>query len=235
MYFSSRNVLTKKLLVWLINNVDEFVVLSDGWKSYIKEISGREAHSINNYVDVSPTTDERIKGNILFLGAFINRKGIYDLLEACASLSSSYHLHLCGAGENGNVSKLVNELGISQNVTFHGWVDNKQKMKLLCSSSVMVLPSYNEGLPMTLIESMGCNIPVIITPVGAIPEVIVEGYTGYLVQPGNVKQIASKLDYVLSEQGASATVTNNARSLYEDKFTSEVIFPKWLEIYKIYA
>lgn len=233
-YFSSRNELTKKLIIWLIRNVDEFVVLSDGWKSYLQEISGREVLSINNYVDVNPVVTERIKGDILFLGAFIHRKGIYDLLNACADLSDSYHLHLCGAGENEKVNALVKKLGISENVTFHGWVGSSQKMKLLSSCSVMILPTYNEGLPMTLIESMGCHIPVITTPVGAIPEVVVEGKTGYLVEPGKIEQITSKLEYILSMPNDLSVVTNNAHNFYKNMFTSDVILPKWREIYDRY-
>lgn len=234
-YFSSRNGLTKKLILWLITNVDEFVVLSDGWKSYLKEISGREVLSINNYVDVEPVSTKRKRGDILFLGAFIHRKGIYDLLNACAALTTPYHLHLCGAGENEKVKALVNKLNISEKVTFHGWVDASQKVKLLSSCSVMILPTYNEGLPMTLIESMGCHIPVITTPVGAIPEVIKDGENGYLVEPGNVGQITWKLEYVLSIPDELNIVTNNAHNFYKSMFTSSVILPKWQEVYERYV
>lgn len=235
LYYSSRSNVTKRLIVWLIRNVDEFVVLSESWKEYIEEISGRTVTSINNYVDIRRNVIPREKGQILFLGAFIQRKGIYDLIEACSQLDVPYHLHLCGSGENEIVEKLVNDLDLAENVTFHGWVDTATKTHLLSKCSVMILPSYNEGLPMTLIESLGCKIPVITTPVGAIPEVIVDGKTGYLVEPGSVCQIANKLNYVLSSPKELESIIDSGYILYKDNFTSDVILPKWESIYESYT
>lgn len=96
----------------------------------------------------------------------------------------------------------------------------------------MILPSYNEGLPMTLIESLGCKIPVISTPVGAISEVIVDGETGYLVEPGSIDQIADKLNYVLSSPPELNAIVDNGHQKYVESFTSEVILPKWQSIYE---
>ena len=230
-YFSTRGKLTQKLIIWLINNVDAFVTLSDGWKEYVKEISGRDVSVINNYVDVIELESNKNSKDILFLGAFIQRKGIYDLLNACAQMRCEYHLHLCGAGEDDKVESLIKKLNLQDKITVHGWVDKQKKSELLHSCSVMILPAYNEGLPMTLIESMGSQIPVITTPVGAIPEVIRDGYSGYLVEPGDVTQIRDKLEFVLSKPDELKDVTTQALTIYQDNFTSQVILPKWREIY----
>ncbi|CZF77475.1 glycosyltransferase family 4 protein [Grimontia marina] len=231
-YYSSRTNLTKNSILWLIRNVDEFVVLSDSWKLYIEGISGRNVTSINNYVNINNVSTSRLEGHILFLAAFIPRKGIYDLLNACALLNRDFHLHLCGAGEDEKVRQLVGKLNLTESVTFHGWVDGSTKKDLLSKCSVMILPSYNEGLPMTLIESLGCKIPVISTPVGAISEVILDGETGYLVEPGSIDQIADKLNHVLSSPPELKAIVDNGHRKYVENFTSEVILPKWQSIYE---
>lgn len=233
-FFNSRGGFSKKLILWMINNVDEFIVLSDSWRAYLNEFSSRNFLVINNYVDITPVRSQRNKGHILFLGAFIPRKGIYDLIKACSLLNVDYHLHLCGAGEDRKVIALIKKLQLENKVTIHGWVDKESKVELLCSCSVMILPSYNEGLPMTLIESMGCRIPIITTTVGAIPEVIDEGVTGYLIEPGNVDMIINKLNYVLSSPDSLSQVIDNAEIIYKTMFTSRVILPKLQEAYARY-
>ncbi len=230
-YFGSRSKLTKKLILWLIKHADEFVVLSQGWSDYIESISGRKARVINNYVDVCQLDLPRQSNQILFLGAFINRKGIYELLQACSELEVDFHLHLCGSGENKKVADLVSTLKLEDKITFHGWVNTEQKKALLSTCSVMILPTYNEGLPMTIIESMACGIPIITTPVGAIPEVIIEQQTGYLVEPGDVTQIREKLAYVLAKPTELNTVIKTANEVYQARFTSKVILPLWESVY----
>jgi glycosyltransferase involved in cell wall biosynthesis len=229
-YFAASSKFKKKLIIWLINNVDEFVVLSDSWQEYIGKIAARKVMVINNYVDIEKLDVERIPGQILFLGAFIKRKGIYDLLHALKLLGRDYHLHLCGAGENEAVQRLIDELSLSGSVTNHGWVNAEQKTQLLSECSAFILPSYNEGLPMVIIEAMACEIPVISTPVGGIPEVIVEGVTGYLVNPGDIKAITNKLSAVLDNNNANE-VTDKAKAYYNAHFSSKTILPMWESLY----
>jgi glycosyltransferase involved in cell wall biosynthesis len=205
-------------------------VLSDSWQEFIGKIAARKVMVINNYVDIEKYDVARIPGQILFLGAFIKRKGIYDLINALKQISNDCHLHLCGAGEDEAVQTLIDELSLSDSVTNHGWVNTKQKTQLLSECSVFILPSYNEGLPMVIIEAMACEIPVISTPVGGIPEVIIEGETGYLVEPGDIGAISSKLSTVLDNSGASQ-VTDKAKKYYNAHFSSKTILPKWEALY----
>jgi len=229
-YYAESSSFKKRVILWLINHVDEFVVLSDSWQVFIDDISGRRVMVINNYVDIEKYDVARIPGQILFLGAFIKRKGIYDLVNALKQVSSGCHLHLCGAGEDETVQSLIDDLSLSDSVTNHGWVNAKQKTQLLSECSVFILPSYNEGLPMVIIEAMACEIPVISTPVGGIPEVIIEGKTGYLVEPGDIDGISSKLNTVLDSNDTSQ-VTHKAKEYYNAHFSSKTILPMWEVLY----
>ncbi|MFQ3170828.1 MAG: glycosyltransferase involved in cell wall biosynthesis [Oleispira sp.] len=229
-YYVASSDFKKTLILWLINSVDEFVVLSDSWQEFIDRIAVRKVMVINNYVDIEKYDVARIPGQILFLGAFIKRKGIYDLIHALKQISSDCHLHLCGAGEDEAVQKLIDELSLNDSVTNHGWVNAKQKTQLLSECSVFILPSYNEGLPMVIIEAMACEIPIISTPVGGIPEVIIEGETGYLVDPGDIGSISTKLSAVL-DNNSDSQVTDKAKEYYNAHFSSKKILPKWEALY----
>jgi glycosyltransferase involved in cell wall biosynthesis len=83
---------------------------------------------------------------------------------------------------------------------------------------------------MVIIEAMACEIPVISTPVGGIPEVIIEGETGYLVKPGDIEAISNKLSTVL-DNSSTSRVTDKAKEYYNAHFSSKTILPKWEALY----
>ena len=227
-YYASSGRLRKKLILWLIKSIDEFVVLSDSWQRFILSISSRKTLVINNYVDIEKKDLKRKTNHILFLGAFIPRKGIYDLIKAVSKLPDDCHLHICGSGENEYVQELIDKLNMNASITNHGWVNIEQKTQLLSECSVFILPSYNEGLPMVIIEAMACEIPIISTPVGGIPEVIIEGETGYLIEPGDIDAITNKLNYVFE---SDCQVTRKAKEYYLAHFSSKIVLPKWECLY----
>lgn len=233
-YFESSSILKQKLITFLIRHSTRFVVLSDGWSQYIKSISGITPVVINNYVDV-PVVDAKGGSNrsgILFLGAFIKRKGIYDLLNAYKLLNTEENLHLCGAGEDLKVKELVSKLNIEDKVIFHGWVNSEEKFNLLSRCRIFILPTYNEGLPMSIIEAMGSRIPIITTPVGAIPEVINNNINGLIVKEGNIDSIKEGLETALSNPKLIIRMTQDAYATYIKNFTSKTILPKWSKLYE---
>ena len=77
-------------------------------------------------------------------------------------------------------------------VKFEGWVGGEKKIHLLNWADVYILPSFNEGLTISILEALSYNCPIISTPVGGIPEVVTED-NGILVEPGNTKQIAEAI------------------------------------------
>jgi glycosyltransferase involved in cell wall biosynthesis len=230
-YYARSSKRRKKLICYLINNVDEFIVLSDTWNDFIHSISGRQCTVINNYVDIDKTEGKRGDKQIVFLGALIKRKGVYDLIEACAQLTENYTLHLCGSGEDEKVAEFIKAKNLTNKVIMHGWINAEQKRTLLSECNLFVLPTYNEGLPMVIIEAMACEIPILTTPVGAIPEVIIPGETGYLFTPGNVDELIVSLKTALSTNNDA--LVQNSKAMYVEKFTSTAAFPKLKRLYNI--
>jgi glycosyltransferase involved in cell wall biosynthesis len=230
-FYASSSARRKKLICYLINNVDEFIVLSDTWNEFIHGITGRQCTVINNYVDIDKTDGKRGDKQIVFLGALIKRKGVYDLIEACSQLTENYTLHLCGSGEDEKVASLIKAKNLSEQVIMHGWINLEQKRSLLSECNLFVLPTYNEGLPMVIIEAMACEIPILSTPVGAIPEVIIPGETGYLFTPGNIDELLAELTTALNADNKE--LVGNAKQMYLEKFTSSAAFPKLKALYRM--
>lgn len=112
-----------------------------------------------------------------------NLIGFYNILEACR--------HSYDDGETG-VEHLVKTRKLEKNIEVVGWADFDKKLELLSSVSTVVLPSYNEGLPMSILEGMACGKAIVSTTVGAIPEVI-NKENGILVEAGDVQALSEAL------------------------------------------
>jgi glycosyltransferase involved in cell wall biosynthesis len=110
---------------------------------------------------------------------------------------SSLHLRIAGneerAGELARARTRLGELALKESCQLVGDVRGETKTRLLDEASLFVLPSYQEGLPIAVLEAMAAGLPVITTPVGGLPEVIKDGYNGFLVPPGAVAVLAEKL------------------------------------------
>ena len=130
--------------------------------------------------------------DMVFMASIDKRKGILDLLKSIKLCDFPLVLHICGICNDNEVKDeyqlLVSELG--KQVIEHGYVEFEEKKNILKASDCMVLPTYGEGFPLTVIEEMAYAGSVITTPVGAIPEFFKDPDNGYLFQPGNIKELA---------------------------------------------
>jgi len=134
---------------------------------------------------------------VLHLGRLGERKGTFDLLTAIkkldASIDEDIRFLLCGDGAVEEVGQRVQEYGIAHRIGHIGWIGKKRKEQLLSQTMISVLPSYNEGLPMSILETMAYGIPNISTPIAAIPEIIRDGGNGFLIMPGDTDALSRKL------------------------------------------
>ncbi len=128
---------------------------------------------------------------------FERRKGIDVLLEASARLSTPHRLVVYGDGPlRAELESAARELGSA--AEFPGFVsDVEDKISEL---DVFVLPSRGENLPIAILEAMAAALPVVATRVGGVPEVVVEGETGLLVEPEDAAGLAGALDRVASDE-----------------------------------
>jgi glycosyltransferase involved in cell wall biosynthesis len=211
-------------ILGVLRRADAIVVLGQFWKEYLINELGQPAAKI--FVVPNGVPDPGIaakppktiaKVSILFAGQVGQRKGVSDLLNALAkpaTRQSDWELVIAGDGEIEAHTKMARDLGIADRVRFLGWVDLQRVSELMRSADIFVLPSYKEGLPMAIIEAMANGLPVVTTPVGSIPDMISDGETGLLVQPGDVEALSGAFERLLQSPELRARIGDAARERY---------------------
>lgn len=158
---------------------------------------------------------------ILFLGWLLERKGVFDLLEAVkvidGVLPRNIKIALCGLAEDGTI-KRIREIGMEHRISHIGWIEGKEKEELLKKTIVNVLPSYREGLPMTVLETMALGIPNIVSAISTLPEVIQNRENGLLIQPGDINQIADGIKQIVLDNNFRKKVSVNSFNTIKNKF-----------------
>lgn len=175
------------------------------------------------------------KKNILFAGTLYSVKGYSDLIRAFAEVVKSHPdwtLTLAGNGEIDKARLLCNELGITENVNFTGWIFGKEKDVLFSESSIFCLPSYSEGFPMAVLDAWVYGLPVITTPVGGLTDVIVDNQNALLFQPGDIESLTNCLIKMISDQNYRNFISNNSKQMANTIFNIETIVT---EVDKLYS
>lgn len=128
------------------------------------------------------------------------------------------------------LKSLARELGIADRVHFLGF--RGDTAKLLKAFDVFVLSSIDEGLPMAMLEAMASGTPVVVTAVGEVPRVIVDGRNGWLVEPRNVEQLAERLTMLLSDPARQAACAALARETVVRGHSQEAMGRKYCDVYE---
>lgn len=205
-----------------IRRASAVAVLSDSWASFYRDRLGcRRVVTLPNMVGDVRVVRDRSKRRLeeplrlLYMGKFTSEKGIFDLIRALEPLADKYQgylqLTVAGSGDSEAVIALIDELKLDRTVRFMGYVESKDKDRLLRLSDVLVLPSYREGMPVGILEAGVYNMACIATSVGAIPDVIEHGVNGYLVDPGRPDQITEAIQYYLDNPQAISSQGREAR------------------------
>lgn len=159
---------------------------------------------------------------VLFLGNLSERKGVSDLLKALAQpvlAGMPFQLTLAGGGDVEHYNAMAVSLGVSDRVHFEGWAGPDKVARLLAQSDVMVLPSYDEGLPLAILEALAHGVAVVCTPVGEIPNVLTDRVNASMVKPGDVPGLARAIAHVLADRELRERMEHNGRALYEQRFS----------------
>lgn len=224
-------------VIRVLKRCDIIVALSQSWKEYfISSLKQKHVLIINNIVDypvVIQTPKKDSVFNIVFLGGIGKYKGIFDLVDMLLNFHEEYkgclRLHIGGNGEVEELQRMIEP--IKDVVEFYGWVDGEMKRRLLSQANAYILPSYNEGLPISILEAMSYKLPIVSTRVGGIPEIVKDGYNGFLIDPGDKNAMKEAIDKLLVDEKLQKKMGEYSYEIVQKYFPQEVE-KQLLDLYK---
>lgn len=223
------------------------IVPNSFWtKSWMQKIFGNEfnrkfrvipgAIDINFFPETKNISEIDLKYNlkgkklILFSGKLTKYKGVKYLLQAAKQIDAI--IGIAGDGPERKALVAIAKLNKLQNVKFFGLVPHKELIDLYYRADVCVVPSvWDEPLGLVVLEAMAAKTPVVVTRKGGIPLMVKDGYNGFFVRPRNAKEIAEKVNLLLSNPLLREKIGLRARQTVLEKFTWEKIALRYMEIY----
>lgn len=191
-----------KCVNYILSKVDIVVVLSESWLTFFhEELKCKDVRIIHNIIEEPVYTDKESKNKnecvFLFLGLICKNKGVYDLLQIIKNNEEVYRgknkFIIGGNGETDDLLNFIKTNNLEDIVEYAGWVSGKKKADLFNLADVYILPSYFEGLPISILEAMSYHLPIISTNVGGIPEIVRNGINGFLINPGDIEALTKSI------------------------------------------
>ena len=215
LWFLERSDVLSRVASWGLGAIDELRVLGRESKRRLgSRLAGRKVPrivAIPNGVE-GPSRRVRVplaqrESRMLFIGSIGGGKGFFDLLRAMQRLrkqGSAVTLEVLGdwasPSERRRVEEFLGRHDLREYVAFRGVVTGERKWEALARARAVILPSYSEGLPLVLLESLAVGTPIVTTRVGDIPDIFEAGEVGMLVDPGDVDALAEGMVRVLDDR-----------------------------------
>ena len=178
---------------------------------------------------------------ILHVSTFRPIKRITDCIEIVARIKhlgigsesqAGVKLVMCGDGpERADAEALAERLGVADSVKFVGKQPQSQVRDYLSNADLLLLPSQSESFGLTALEAMACEVPVIATRVGGIPELVEDGECGYLFEIGDVNGMAQTAQRLLNDDQNRARLGRAGREIAVSRFATEKIIPQYEDLY----
>jgi len=225
----------------ILSSCDRVVVLCSDWEEKLKvtfpKLDIRRIENpfpgIIHEQDSSLTQRQDII--LLFVGFLIENKGIRDIMSIAERIKeesvNNVQIHIAGKGELGTyIINTIKEKGLERYVFFKGWLDKEMKEEAYQNADIFILPSYKEGMPISILEAMSYGLPVLSTKISGIPDLITDGINGYLDSPGDTNGMYKHLDQLLNDPEKRKNM--GKKSLERVKLNSEeLIFKQVVELY----
>lgn len=180
---------------------------------------------LREFADPGPRPPTRTP-TVLFMGAVGARKGVFDLISAWPAVRCACpgaRLRVGGDGELDRLRAELDRLGVAGSVEVLGWVRGDARLRLYQEADLYCLPSYAEGLPVSVLEAMASRLAVVSTPVNGTPDAVISGQTGLLVPPGDVPGLGAALGALLTDPARREAMGAAGRRRVEQVFDAEVL------------
>jgi len=224
----------KTLIRAILQLPDKIIVQSRFWESYFSKLVDK-----NKIVILPNCIDWRLYENkkrkktseyldVLFLGSiYAKRKGIFDILKSIPLVLEKHsNIRFILVVPNKEIKALCSNKKFANSVVFKEWINGSEKLETFKNSDIYILPSYGEGFPNTILEAMASGLPVIATNVGAIPEVIIEGENGFLINPGDYQSLSNCLLELINNKRLREKMGENNVRKVKNQYDVSLVFEK---------
>jgi glycosyltransferase involved in cell wall biosynthesis len=213
--------------------VDRYIVLTDfaRWKFCEGGIAPDKIAVKPNCLVEDPGAGRGDGGYVLFVGRLSPEKGLDTLLEAWSLLKKRPRLKIVGEGPL--VHQVVERIQRLDGVEYLGTKTHDEVFALMKAAQMLVVPSlWYEGFPMTVVEAFASGLPVVASRLGGLSELVRHGETGLHFRPGDVADLAQKLDEIHEHPETLAPMRSNSRREFENKYTAQRNYEILIDIYE---
>lgn len=231
---------------WKYKLPDKFISVSEMVNHVLAEFGVAESKREMVYssidlrtLDVEPLTRSELgvpesAPLLVSAGALVGHKDIHNLVSAIPAVLQAYpdaQLLIAGEGElRGTIEQHIEDLGLVESVALLG--HRTDVPRLVRAADVYVSSSWSEGLGTSLLEALGCQVPVVATVAGGVPEMVINGETGYLVPNRDSNALSASIIEALGNPEKAREMAKNGRRLVEDKFIVERMVEGTLRVYE---
>lgn len=219
--------LTQPAMRWMLRRCARVLVLSSPARAFVEGLAPQVPVCVFPNPVPMPAMPRAVQpGLVSFLGRLSRAKGVFELLEAFAPLTRAHpdaRLHLAGDGDAAAVRARARELGIEDRVQLLGWVGGEAKDRLLAASSVFVLPSHVEAMPVCVLEAMAQGVPVVATAVGGVPDLVEHGVEGLIVPPRDVAALSAALRTLLDDAQQARRMGEHGKARIARQFEASLV------------
>ena len=231
----------KSLVIRNFNKASKIIVLGKLWKKILirkMNLPNKKIEVLRNTTQPLILNTKKNKKNdfikILFIGKICKEKGAYDLISVLNNIKNikNWSAILAGDGDVEETKIILSKQNIDHRVKILGWVNPIKSHKLLIESDILILPSYAENLPISVIEGMSYKLPIITTSVGVITEIIKNNKTGIIIKPGDTKALTINLKKLINLPKLRFKLGKAAQRYYKSNLSFKVYKKKLKDIWQ---
>lgn len=212
----------------MFENAAAIVVLGRIWADFVAERAPASVGRIVVVPNTAPVPSVMHVGggdrvHILFLGRLGKRKGIPELIAALGQMKDlpGWRATIAGDGEVEGARAQIARMELVDRVEIPGWVGADEVANLIATADILTLPSYAENLPVSVIEGMAAGLAVVTTPVGAVTDIVRDGESGLLVDPGDVEALSAALTRLTKDRQLREKLGQAARQVHRERLAPE--------------
>lgn len=231
--------LDKILLKEKVREARSVITISEYNKHYISKHCGEQVLPKISVIhcgldlrewDYHPPAMGTLPNSIVCVGRLTEMKGFEYLIHACNKIKDKvdFKCHIVGDGHlRPRFEQLIKDYGLKDRIVLEGVLDSADVRELIVNATVFAVPSVwndtdgQDGIPLVLMEALAIGTPSVASKISGIPELVIDGETGFLVEPGNIDQLAEKITVLLNDWNLQERIAKAGRVKIEQEFNIE--------------